>query len=94
MPDQQQEELWNRNGRPCTDDINNNLFSDWKSGERMIPVINTERLPLFVNTADADSKDHCDASVLIENNGGVFGNGEERTDTGRIQWKRGCSGFF
>ena len=26
--------LWNRNGRPCMDDDNNSLFSDWKSGER------------------------------------------------------------
>ena len=26
--------LWNRNGRPCMDDDNNGLFSDWKSGER------------------------------------------------------------
>ena len=26
--------LWNRNGRPCMDDDNNSVFSDWKSGER------------------------------------------------------------
>ena len=26
--------IWNRNGRPSMDDDNNNLFSDWKSGER------------------------------------------------------------
>lgn len=26
--------LWNRNGRPCMDDDNNSIFSDWKSGER------------------------------------------------------------
>ena len=26
--------LWKRNGRPCMDDDNNSLFSDWKSGER------------------------------------------------------------
>ena len=26
--------LWIRNGRPCMDDDNNGLFSDWKSGER------------------------------------------------------------
>ena len=26
--------LWNRNRRPCMDDDNNSLFSDWKSGER------------------------------------------------------------
>lgn len=26
--------LWIRNGRPCMDDDNNSLFSDWKSGER------------------------------------------------------------
>ena len=26
--------LWSRNGHPSMDDDNNNLFSDWKSGER------------------------------------------------------------
>ena len=26
--------LWNRSGRPCMEDDNNSVFSDWKSGER------------------------------------------------------------
>lgn len=26
--------LWNKKGRPHSDDDNNSLFSDWKSGER------------------------------------------------------------